>query len=109
MDRCMEHPDAIPPFHECRCPACYRAREDSIPAKLRYLARRQLALSWEIRISDALIHRALSTYLAGHIGLAEMQIELIAALANHVDEQHKQLCEAVSLEPVLLTNDADNA
>lgn len=100
---CMEHPDAIPPFGDCRCPACFRAREESIPSKLRSLARRQMESPWSIGISDAIIHRAISTYLGGHIGLMEMQVDLIAALATQVDKQHKMLMDVEAMKPIALT------
>ena len=104
---CLEHPEALPPYHECRCGACARAREDSIPAKLRLLARRQLTASslTSIAISDTILHRAFSTYIAGHIGLAEMQIELIVALAKQVDDHHKQLMSLVAMQPILMVAD----
>ena len=102
MMECFEQPDALPPRPECRCRACATAREDSIPVKLRLLVRQQqAALLTRIDVSGTLIHRAFSAYIAGHIGLAEMQVELIVALAKQVDDQHQQLVGIAMREPTL--------
>lgn len=50
-----------------------------------------------------IVRRALSTYIAGYIGLAEMQIELIGTLASHCDDQQKLLTDAAMLQPLIFS------
>lgn len=100
--RCYEV-DAPAPRHECRCSACARAREQSIPVRLRELATGRGEKPWDISpLSASIVHRALSTYIAGHIGLAEMQIELIAALSDQCDKQQKMLADDAMLRPLVI-------
>ena len=104
---CEEYPDVLVPRPECRCRACARAREDSIPVKLRLLAHEQFHPSrLTITASNGIIHRALSMYIAGHIGLAEMQIELIAALAQEVDQQFQRLVDIEAMKPLFLSKES---
>lgn len=101
--KCYEA-DAPVPRHECRCSACAQAREQSIPIRLRELATGRSEKPWDISpLSASIIHLALSTYIAGHIGLAEMQIELVAALADQCDKQQKMLGEISSMKPIVMT------
>ena len=95
--------DTPAPRHECHCACCSQARERSIPVRLMELATGRGEKPWDISpLSSSIIHRALSTYIAGHIGLAEMQIELIAALADQCDKQQKMLGDIAILRPLVL-------
>lgn len=108
MNHCMEDSNRQAPCNSCRCPSCCRAREQSIPVRLRNLAFRQAKEPWKVSASSALIHRALSTYIAGHIGLAEMQIDLIDALTAGMDEQHAMLVNfaSKSFKPLIIETES---
>ena len=80
----------------------YRQRERAIPPQLIELARGQTKNLWEVRpLSAAVAAAVLNKYMAGHTNdLAEMQVELILALAARCDELEKLLRDLALRNPL---------
>jgi hypothetical protein len=79
----------------------YRQRERTIPPQLIELARGQTKNPWDVpTLSAAVALAVLNKYMVGDTDdLAEMQVELILALAARCDELEKQLRDLALRNP----------